>query len=270
MKTCVFINLAHATGRRAAFEADFAAVQSPGWSLTRFEALGPADVGDLAGDLTPAEKGCFASHRAALAAHPDTADILLVAEDDVRFAPGSLALIEAMLEASDWDVLFTDVGLCDLPTMLNLAGRRAALAAQGQFMLVDLSARSYFGTTAYAVRGPSKAKVQTALDAALRLDQPYDLYLRDLARSGVLKVATCFPFLSTPGPMADQSQIQAAQTAPFDRAMTAFRRLMYLQPDVEACRGEVARLREEFGTAESELVGGVFSVLAAPGFPLDR
>jgi len=270
MKTCVFINLAEAVGRRAAFEADFATVQEPGWTLSRFEALGPAEVGELAGSLTLAEKGCFASHRGALAAHAGDPDTILVAEDDVRFAPGALPLIEAMLAASDWDVLFTDVGLCDLPTMLNLAGRRAALAAQGQFMLVDLSARSYFGATAYAVRGRSKAKVQAALDAATRLDAPYDLYLRDLARSGGLKIATCFPFLSTPGPLADQSQIQAKQTAAFDRAMTAFRRLMYLQPDLEACGREIAGLREEFGTAESKLVGDVFSVLAAPGFPLDR
>ena len=270
MKTCVFINLAEAVGRRSAFEADFAAVQAPGWSLTRFEALGPADVAALAGDLTPAEKGCFASHRAALAAHPDDADTLLVAEDDVRFAPGALALVEAMLAASDWDVLFTDVGLCDLPTMLDVAGRRAALAAQGQFMLLDLRARGYFGATAYAVRGLSKAKLKAALDAASRLDQPYDLYLRDLGRSGALKIATCFPFLSTPGPLAERSQIQSERTAPFDRAMTAFRRLMYLHPDFTACEREIGGLRAEFGTPESELVGAVFSVLAAPGFPLDR
>jgi GR25 family glycosyltransferase involved in LPS biosynthesis len=270
MKTCVFINLADAVGRRAAFEADFATVHEPGWSLTRLEAQGPADVGALGGGLTPAEKGCFASHRAALAAHAEDADTLLVAEDDVRFAPGALALVEAMLAASDWDILFTDVGLCDLPTMLSLAGRRAALAAQGQFMLVDLRARSYFGATAYAVRGASKAKVKAALDAATQLDQPYDLYLRDLGRSGALKIATCFPFLSTPGPLAERSQIQGDETAPFDRAMTAFRRLMYLRPDLEACEREIAGLRAEFGTAESELVGAVFSVLAAPGFPLDR
>lgn len=270
MKTCVFINLAGAAERRATFEADFAVVQEPGWSLRRFEALGPADVEALAGDLTPAEKGCFASHRAALAAHADGADTLVVAEDDVRFAPGALALVEAMLAASDWDILFTDVGLCDLPTMLNLAGRRAGLAGAGQFMLVDLRARSYFGATAYAVRGGSKAKVKAALDAASRLDQPYDLFLRDLGRSGALKIATCFPFLSTPGSQAGRSQIQSERTAPFDRAMTAFRRLMYLQPDLEACRREIAGLRAEFGTAESELVGAVFSVLAAPGFPIDR
>lgn len=270
MKTCVFINLAEAVGRRTGFEAGFATVQEPGWSLTRFEALGPAEAGGLAGDLTPAEKGCFASHRAALAAHADDADTLLVAEDDVRFAPGALALVEAMLAASDWDVVFTDVGLCDLPTMLDVAGRRAALAAQGQFMLLDLRQRSYFGATAYAVRGSSKTRLRAALDAASRLDQPYDLYLRDLARSGGLKIATCFPFLSTPGPLAEQSQIQSVRTAPFDRAMTAFRRLMYLQPDFAACEREIAGLRAEFGTAESELVGHVFSVLAAPGFPLDR
>lgn len=270
MKTCVFINLAEAAARRAAFEADFAPVQEPGWSLTRFEALGPADVAALPGGLSPAEKGCFASHRAAMAAHADDTDTLLVAEDDVRFAAGALTLVEAMLAATDWDILFTDVGLCDLPTMLSLAGRRAALAAEGQFMLVDLRARSYFGATAYAVRGASKARLKAALDSAGDLDQPYDLFLRDLGRSGALKVATCFPFLSTPGPLAERSQIQSERTAPFDRAMTAFRRLMYLHPDFEACGREVTALRAEFGTAESELVGGVFSVLAAPGFPLDR
>ena len=88
MKTCVFINLADAVARRVAFEADFAAVQEPGWSLTRFEALGPAAVGALAGNLTPAEKGCFASHRAAVAAHADDPDTL----DRRRGAPPNMML----------------------------------------------------------------------------------------------------------------------------------------------------------------------------------
>jgi GR25 family glycosyltransferase involved in LPS biosynthesis len=269
MKTCVFINLAEAVERRAAFEAGFAGLQAAGWMLSRFEAYGPSVAGGLAGALTPPEKGCFASHRAALTAHVEGPDPVLVAEDDVRFAPGALGMVDAMLAASDWDIVFTDVGLCDLPAMVQLAGRRASLAAQGQFLLLDLAARRYFGATAYAVRGASKAKVLAALDAAQDLDQPYDLYLRDLARRGELKMATCFPFLSTPAATADRSQIQTAATAPFDRAMTAYRRLMFLHPDLEASRREISELQAGLVTAESELVGGVFSVLASPNFPLE-
>jgi GR25 family glycosyltransferase involved in LPS biosynthesis len=269
MKTCVFINLAEAAERRVAFEADFAAARPEGWTLARFEAYGAQAVEALPGALKPAEKGCFASHRAALAAHAAGPDPVLVAEDDVRFASGALGIVDAMLAASDWDILFTDVGLCDLPQMVQLAGRRAALAQQGQFLLLDLRGRRYFGATAYAVRGASKPKVLAALEAAEALDQPYDLFLRDLARTGALKAAVCFPFLSTPAATADRSQIQTDQTAPFDRAMTAYRRLMFLHPDLDAGRRDIAALRDAFVTPEAALVGEIFSVLASPGFPLE-
>ena len=57
MPRCVYINLPSAHARRAAVEASFAAAEPRGWTLHRFEALGPAEVAEVPGELGPGEKG---------------------------------------------------------------------------------------------------------------------------------------------------------------------------------------------------------------------
>jgi len=53
MKGCVYINLATAEGRALAVEASFGAAAPNGWTLRRFEALGPGDVAVATGKLSP-------------------------------------------------------------------------------------------------------------------------------------------------------------------------------------------------------------------------
>jgi GR25 family glycosyltransferase involved in LPS biosynthesis len=270
MKACVFINLPAAAGRRASVEASFPAAQASGWTLRRFEALGPADVAATGGALTPTEKACFASHRAALAQHLDGDDPVLIVEDDAVFSPQTFAVLDGMLaQAGDWDLLYTDAALCDFNLMVHLASRRDGLAERGEYVAVDLAGRSLFGATAYAVKGAAKARLHAALAAAEQLDQPYDLFLRDLIHSGVFRAAVAFPFLTTLAPAADASQIQASDTAVFDATLNAYRRLMYVDRDLGQCRLDAERLAAHTGEA-ARLVGGVFAAIVSPAFPLDR
>jgi GR25 family glycosyltransferase involved in LPS biosynthesis len=97
MKSAVFINLPAAEDRRRSIEASFDAAQTDGWSLHRFEALGPDDVADVPGALSPAEKACFASHRTALGQHLDGDDHVLIVEDDAVFAPQAFGVLDALL-----------------------------------------------------------------------------------------------------------------------------------------------------------------------------
>ena len=270
MKKCVFINLADATSRRAALEASFAAANANGWALSRFEARTPADVAHVGGTLTPVEKACFESHRSAVAKHRESNDPLFVVEDDAVFAPQAFQVLDQLLATSDYDIVFTDVAICDLALMTKVASRRDAMAAAGQFMLLDLAQSSYFGATAYGVRGGAKRRLHAALQAATELDLPYDLYLRDLGRTGKLKIGACFPFVTTVAPEADQSQIQSEADAPFDRVMNAFRRLMYVDRDLTAVRRDLTGLKKRYSSETAELTGQVFATLVAPGFPIDR
>jgi GR25 family glycosyltransferase involved in LPS biosynthesis len=274
VKKCVFINLARATDRRASVEASFAAAQTSGqaagWTLNRFEAKTPDDVAKVPGALTPVEKACFESHRSVVAKHRESSDPLFVVEDDALFSARAFGVLDHFLATTDNDIVFTDVALCDLPTMVQAASRRDAMAAQGQFTVMDLSRPSYFGSTAYAVRAGAKRKLHAALQAAGSLDTPYDLYLRDLARSGKLKVGVVFPFLTTVAAEGDASAIQSETAAPFDRLMNAFRRLMYVDRDLTAVRQDLLRLRKGYSSESADLVGQVFATMVAPGFPIDR
>jgi GR25 family glycosyltransferase involved in LPS biosynthesis len=270
MKACVFINLPAAQDRRASVEGSFAAAAVGDWTLHRFEALAPADVAAIPGAITPAEKACFASHRAALARRLEGDDPVLIVEDDAVFSSQAFTVLDGMLgQAGDWDILYTDAALCDFNLMVHLASRRDAMAARGEYLPVDLKGRSFFGATAYAVRGASKRRLHAALAAAEGLDQPYDLFLRDLIFSDAFKAAVVFPFVTSLSPEADGSQIQSGETAVFDQTLNAYRRLMYVARDLDQCRADADRLAAHADEA-SRMVGGVFATIVSPAFPLDR
>lgn len=269
MKRCVFINLDSATDRRRQIEDSFARTTPAGWSLERFAALAPHDVSDVPGSLTPAEKACFASHRQAIGAHLDDDDHLFVAEDDAVFSPQTFALVDQLLARQSWDVFFTDVALCDLGLMVLLAKRRDEMIARGEYMTIDLRERSFFGATAYVVGGGAKRALHAALTAQTELNQPYDLMLRDLCRRGAMRMAACFPFVTTVAEHADTSQIQGVEHAFFDQTLNAYRRLMYADRDLETCRRDAERLAARSGEVSS-MVGTIFAAIASPSFQLDR
>jgi GR25 family glycosyltransferase involved in LPS biosynthesis len=271
MTSCVFINLPAAEDRRHSVEASFAASTAGDWRLHRFEALGPPDVASIPGALSPAEKACFASHRAALGERLQDEDPVLIVEDDAVFSPQAFEVLDGLLaQGGDWDLIFTDAALCDFNLMVHLASRRDGMAARGEYLPVDLKGRSFFGTTAYAVRGASKRRLHAALAAAEALDAPYDLFLRDLIHSGELKAAVAFPFLTSLAPQADGSQIQGGEAQVFDATLNAYRRLMYVARDLDRCRVDAERLRAANGDEASRMVGAVFATIVSPAFPLDR
>jgi GR25 family glycosyltransferase involved in LPS biosynthesis len=271
MGTCVYINLPAAEDRRRGVEASFAAAGTAGWTLRRFEALGPADVADLAGALSPTEAACFASHRAALAATLDEGAPVLIVEDDTTFAPQTFGVLDALFaQNSAWDVIYTDVALCDLALMLELARRRDAMVAGGQFLTLDVAGRSYWGASAYAVRGSAKRRLHAALSGPDALSRPIDLLLRDLAQGGEFRMGVCFPFLTSPAASAGSSQIQPDAATVFDGTLNAFRRLMAVSRDVDQCRADAQQLTALATDETARLTGAVFAAMASPAFPMDR
>jgi len=271
MKRCVFINLASAVNRRRSVEASFAGAARQGWSLDRFEAVDAAAGETLPGTLSPNEKGCFASHRAAISASLADQDHLFVAEDDIAFSAQAFGVLDGLLgQNGDWDVMFGDAALCDLNLMAHLASRRDAMRAGDQYTAIDLAGRSFCGSTGYLVRGTSKRRLSDALAAAKALDQPYDLYLRDLCHTGILRAAVCFPFVTTVSALADQSQIQGREVAVFDQTLNVFRRLMYAERDLPRCLDDALRLQAAHADSAAQAVGAIFATIVSPAFPLDR
>ena len=272
MSVCVFINLPAATARRESLEASFAAAEARGWSLRRFEALGPAEMTEARGELTPAEQACAASHRAALASALEGDEPVLIVEDDTQFAPGAFAILDARLALTPaWDLIYTDVALTDLALMVELARRRDAMAGRGEVMALDLAGRPYAGAGAYAVAGQAKRRLHAALSRTELLGRPIDLALRDLAASGEFRAAVAFPFLTAPAPLADQgSQIQTGEAAAFDAAFNIFRRAMWRGREPRQTAADLAWLQAQAGSDTERLLGGLFAAFASPAFPLYR
>jgi GR25 family glycosyltransferase involved in LPS biosynthesis len=272
MKTCVYINLAAAEARRASLEASFAAARPDGWTLRRFEARGPADVAQTPGSLTPTEKACFASHRAALESALGDDEPVLIVEDDTQFSARTFEVLGGLLAMTPaWDVLYTDVAICDLPLIVELGRRRDAMAARGEFMAMDLTGRAYAGSGAYAVAGHAKRRLYAALSASPTLDRPIDLLLRDLAHGPDFRIAAVLPFLTAPAPLADAgSQVQTGEAAAFDAAFNILRRTLWIGRDAEQSARDLAWLQAQASGETERLIGGLFGAFATPGFPLYR
>jgi GR25 family glycosyltransferase involved in LPS biosynthesis len=265
---CFYINLDSASERRAHVEASFRAAAPSDWELIRIPALGPADVAERPGTITGPEKGCFLSHRAAIAATRDSDETIFVVEDDTCFSTRTFATLETLAVApSHWDLLFTDVTLLDASTMLACAKQYGRLKASGQFMLQDLSRTGFAAASAYLVRGTSKAKVLAALDADGALDWPYDILLRRLAHGGQLAARACLPFLTTLSHDAERSMIQDAAWNTRDEVIGAFRRLLFVDRDLGALAEEVDALGARHSDEASRLFGAIFGVFVSDAFP---
>lgn len=265
---CLYINLDAATGRRARVEASFAAANAGPWRLARIPALTPADVAGQAGTLSPVEKACFASHRAALAASLETPGDVLIVEDDTAFSPRTFDMLGKLSAAApQLDVLFCEVMPTDIGALAAFTRQWPTLSAAGNFLLQDLSRLGFYGAGSYLVRAPAKARLLAALDGLETWDRPYDIVLRDLAHAGSLRAAVVLPFLTAPGPDADGSQIQSEDTALREAVTHAFRRLMFVDRDLDACVAEGRRLEAAHGDPAARVFGAILAGLVSERFP---
>jgi GR25 family glycosyltransferase involved in LPS biosynthesis len=260
---CLYINLDKAEDRRRSLEQNFRGTAPKTWTLERVSAAGPADVSRVPGRCTPAEKGCFASHiRALEMSLSDAADVLIV-EDDEMFSARSFEVIETILAMrSTWDVLFTDLALVEPPTMVRYGKLWGDLTAAGRHQLDDLSKTFFAGSSAYVVRGGSKRRLLDLLTAIGELDTPYDLVLQALIHGGQISGRMCFPFITTLGPLASDTQIQSAREGLRDRAFNTFRRLMFVDRDLAACSADGAILEQGLDEG-TRLCGLVYATLTS-------
>lgn len=260
---CHYINLDAATARRANLEAAFRAANPAGWELVRIAASGPDAAAGVPGSITATEKACWLSHRRAIEAALGDDEPVVIVEDDVRFSPRTFPILGALATADpEWDLLYSDVILTEISSMVAYARDWPQLARAGNFRLQDLATLPFVGAAAYVVRGGSKRRVLEALDS-LPFDRAYDMALRDLIHGGVLQGRACFPFLTAPSADADASTIQPSQLQFRDAAINAFRRLMFVDRDLEASRRDVAALEAAHGDPAATVVGGVLGALVS-------
>jgi GR25 family glycosyltransferase involved in LPS biosynthesis len=257
-----FINLAEASARRQELVSGFAARRTFGWNLSRVEAVGAAEAAAAPGRIAPAEKGCFLSHRKAVAEALSAEGPVWILEDDIAFGEHSFSLVDAFIavrKPSEWDLLVTDIGIGHLVQVLHLldAGRR--MLAAHQATLLDLKPLDFTSAASYVVAADAKQKLFDLHAGDAALDVPYDVFLRRAVRAGKLRASCIFPFATTASASARRSQVQTEATAGTDFLLEAFRRVLCFDRDLAALRPELEALIRD--NAEARTYGALIGAL---------
>jgi GR25 family glycosyltransferase involved in LPS biosynthesis len=246
---CFYINLDSATQRKLKFENNFAAFKKQNWNLSRFSAIDTEFVKthNIVGTSRPAEKGCFLSHKILIGENLTDDKTIFILEDDAVFGARTCGLIEAALKQNknlDWDILFTDVCIPHLTTMVELLTyRRELVAKKIEVEFVNLHKKPLAGSTAYLLNGKSKQKFYDLMNSVSSLDIPYDLYLRQWIHTSVLKGFTLFPFVTSLSEFSEMSQIKLSGISQEEIAWNMYRKMIWAERNLENCKSGLKSLK---------------------------
>jgi hypothetical protein len=212
-----YINLDRSPDRRAAMEARLRLLDPPA-PYQRFAGIdGNAFQYPNPELLTDTQIGCFTSHHQVLLSHADRSEPLHILEDDAVLAHRAVSFVDQIIESGmldDVDVLFTSTVLPDDFFSFREARTtwRSSVerAADGTATSVRFIAFPYFASTAsYLVNprsvGPLCARLGEELAGGAH--QPIDIFIREEAEQGRLRVQCLFPFISSVMPAAFVSTI---------------------------------------------------------------
>jgi GR25 family glycosyltransferase involved in LPS biosynthesis len=258
-----YVNLADQADRRRNLENNFQANNALKWSLRRVDAILARAVAQVPGGLRDSEKACFQSHIKAIETARESAGHVLIAEDDIQFGAKSLPAIEnalGLVPEESWDIIFTDVCVTNTHAMMDMLMLRRA----GGFKLINLARLPFAGATAYIVNRASRDKVFDLVSHGGPLEIPYDIFLQEAIHSNKLRAFVTFPFATTLSPSAENSQVRQSQSVQ-EAAMNAFRRLMWLDRDIDTAVEYLDRVRPGVDDAETAAFLKILMVFLSPG-----
>lgn len=168
----------------------------------RFDATLGAEAPQRAETSMPAgHLGCWLSHQALWTQGLASAQHLHILEDDAVLSPLLFATLKAVdLPDSNWDLLFTDLYFHPPPTpeqFVRLRQWTRAYAENRKVTLTNLKDWSFTGTTSYLINRHSIAKLIALTDGQWKLNQTFDIHLRNLVRNGQIRAFVTIPFLTT-------------------------------------------------------------------------
>lgn len=264
------INLAHAGERLDAVLNSFDQyLAGSGMALNRFAAIDAAEAErrETRGSLTWAEKACFLSHAASLAAAADAGRPVWIVEDDVVFGPQTLARVEAALEllqGQPWDMLLTDLYVTSVHDMLELFGTQRRLADEGKVALLDLAGMAFAGATSYLVNPAKVVELAGRLAKYEVIDLAFDIWFKREAGAKRLHCHAVFPFATN---VADTpSQVQPSCLSRQLGWLNAYRMLVWEQTDPAQLDGMLDRLEAGFTDPRSAHMGRIVGGLLSEGF----
>jgi hypothetical protein len=167
----------------------------------------------------------------------------------------------------DWDILFTDLIIPDVHTMIDLYRLRKELVLRNEVRLLSLKNVVFGGATAYLVNAAAKDKLLSLFPENAALDMPYDLCLRQLIHQGHLRGFAIFPFPTSLSPLADASTIQTADaTRIADAAWNAFRRMIWSERSLGEATSNLDQIDDGFFDPECRAFAKILSCLLSANF----
>ena len=201
----LYINLEKSTFRREQCEQFFTA-QGLSEYYQRFNGILGSDYAEQykASGLSAGKIGCWLSHLHAVKNSLSNDCHLHVLEDDFELTsafPQFIRHFDKHTEnLGDWDIIFTDFTLAinrDVGAIKNLIAKINKLQSSNRFVIEDAKNLYAAGNSSYIVNKRSKQKIADILEAGMGSPLPQDIYLRELARQGKIKIFVTLPFLTT-------------------------------------------------------------------------
>jgi GR25 family glycosyltransferase involved in LPS biosynthesis len=217
--------------------------------LSRFAAIDADYVknNNIAGECSPAEKGCFLSHKIIIESNLAHDKPIFILEDDAWLGVRTCNLIDIILAQNrnlDWDILFTDVCVPQLANMVELLKFRRELTAKKlEVAFMKLSKINFIGSTAYIVNAKSKQKLFDQLHYATELNIPYDLYLRSLVHISALKGYSLFPFVTSLSDSSEISQVKLPGANRDELTWNMFRKMIWLERNLDSCKSTLEAIK---------------------------
>jgi GR25 family glycosyltransferase involved in LPS biosynthesis len=211
-----YINLDRSTARRAFMERQLRDLR-PAAPYTRFPAADGNPYRFPNPTLTDAQIGCFTSHYMLLRTHLDRTDYAHILEDDALLAHRTVQFVEQIIASGmleELDILFTSAYLPQdfgsFQSARSAFRTRIVRAEDGTAAGVQFMTLPYFAsTTSYLVNPKSVRAIHDILgrELARGVGRPIDLFIRDEAEKGNLRVRCLFPFISSVMPVEFASTI---------------------------------------------------------------
>ena len=201
----IFINLDRSTERRAHIEEQLEKLNLRD-RYSRFPAIDAEQFADRARPIRREEEACFRSHYEALTLARQFGCPVHIIEDDTVFAQQFEAIVwMASGLFSQYDIVFTDTFVTWDPSLLrqlkDMFDRCVGKAAGDRtFMVSDV--RSWYRAlmASYFVMPNAIETVHCAFARGLAAGprKPIDIFIREEAQAGRLRLGCIFPFITTP------------------------------------------------------------------------
>ncbi len=272
MLSVIYINLDSAEARRASISENLRRYLPAEVNVQRLAAFNAAYVQThkIPGKIRSGEKGCFLSHKAAIKKSIETPGPVLILEDDALIGAGTYdALTNLIAKVQDnLDMIFTDVTVADLQSMLGLFQLRKTVIESKRIDILDTKKIDFASSTAYVLNDKSKRKLLKFLAAHSALNVPYDLVLKALIMNGDLSSGFAFPFLTTLSSLSSDTQIQLDKDRLNNLVWESFRKLMFFETgaNVEACLADIRRIPDDFYDEQATAMAAIVQLILAKKF----